>query len=270
MVVLIVIVIAIVAICYFLKNMNSNNNNDSENDNEVPRSTERGITINLNFDLTMDLNTCLNNAEQNDICALYELGYRYYRGIEVKQDFYKAVNYARLSAENDTSDRSNGKMLYFVLYYNLGENYGINMRFAEKCLVDISKYNYVAKYYIAKIIDDYILKKIPTTFTEEGDLLSWTMIGLIHSVNCYVDARLPQSENEYGNDAAELIKDFKMFLYISAAGQKEPNGHETTEEEASYRANKVVLNVLERAENIEKINNKEELIRELELESVYK
>lgn len=253
MVIFFILVIVIAAVYFYVKNNKkehpySNDNNDT---------MEKEITINFTADLTMDLHTCINKAEQNDIKALFELGYRHYYGIDVSKDIDKAVYYTRRSAELDDSDRSNGKLFYFALYYNLGENYGINMRFAEKCLLSVAKENYDAKYYVGKIIRDYVMDNKPTTLTEEGDLAVWSVFALTFLTDCFIASRLPEPKTTYGDEARELIKDFEMFLFACIINLKDENGNPVDEEEANRRIYKIISHAMDKADN------KDDLMREL-------
>ena len=253
MIVVVIFVIVAVVIYFYSKVKKEGVYINSDNVETV----ESQIKINFTSDLTMDINTCINKANQNDITALFELGYRHYYGIDVSKDIDKAVYYTRRSAELDDSDRSNGKLFYFALYYNLGENYGINMRFAEKCLLSVAKENYDAKYYVGKIIRDNVMDNKPTTLTEEGDLAVWSVFALTFLTDCFIASRLPEPKTTYGDEARKLIKDFEMFLFACIINLKDENGNPVGEEEANRRIYKIISHAMDKADN------KDDLMREL-------
>lgn len=242
---IVVIAVIVIAIFFFTK---------SKNTDEPENSFSSTDKINFNVDLTMDLKTCIDNAERNNANALFELGYRLYYAIGVNQDINKAIYYVRRSAE---MNEANGKYFYAILYYNLGTQYGIDMPFAEKCMTQTAERSYDMKYIVGETIYKSITEKKPSSLTEDMDIISSSVLALDFLCDCFGSSRLSQPKSVYGDDAKALIKKFIGILEVMITELTDKNGNNISDSEAEKRTYSIISNYLD------KYSNKSELLKEL-------
>ena len=232
--IMIIFIVVIILIIYFAK---ANNKNNSK-------------TVNNKFAESVSL----NNADD-----LYEMGHKFYYGINIERNFNKAVYYLKRAAE---LNNENAKYLYSIMYYNLGENYGTNRVFAENCIQDIvNKFDDI-KYIMAEIIYNSLIKKEPSLFTKDAnsnqELLMLCLVGLMHCCDCFAASKMPQSRSKYGEKAKELIKLFRAMSEITICEIKDENGNRiNTDEEAEQKVNDFIL------EQFKKYPNTDFLLREI-------
>ena len=247
MLVFIILVILLLALYIIVKKCLSDDNYD-EKITEIKQPIEKNkniYKIKYSVNLNLDKETCLSKANQNDSEALFELSYRYYYGIEIEKNLINAVKYAKKSAE---LENYNGKYFYYVLYYNLGENYGINREYAERCLVTVGhkSNNYEAKYYIGKMLlkDIFSEDKSYLTKNNESDEFEIAVVAIMDLRECFVAGRCVPPKTKYGDAARDLLIEFKNLLEILLVGVEQADGHKLDEYEAKERAFELITSRL--------------------------
>jgi len=218
-----------------------------------------------------------NTIVLDDADSLCEKGWNLYCGIGIEKNIHKAVDYMEQAAKLNNEV---AKSLYAVMYYNLGESYGINKSFAESCMLDtVYKvddvkfivaeiiYNDLTEKKISKFTKNDILYKsmmeqIPSAFSEEDiydtELFASCLVGLHYCCDCFAGSRKQESTTTYGEKAKELIKSFMKIIEAEQYRMGAANNKITNlKEEVEKNMYKII------SDEFNEYSNKELLLKEL-------